>query len=74
MTGRAPEQGQASVQLDVKYDAEPLEIGFNPNFLTDVLKVLDDQEVELGLKDANRPGVFRSDDDYLYVIMPVNLS
>ncbi len=74
MTGRAPEQGQASVELPLSYEAEPLEIGFNPNFLTDVLKVLDDREVELQLKDANRPGLFRSDDDYLYVIMPVNLS
>ncbi|MCH8053814.1 MAG: DNA polymerase III subunit beta, partial [Planctomycetes bacterium] len=71
----APEQGQASVQLPLAYDAEPLEIGFNPNFLVDVLKVFDDQEVRLSLKDANRPGLFRGDnDDFMYVIMPVNLS
>ena len=75
LTGRAPEQGQASVQLPLVYEAEPLEIGFNPNFLIDVLKVFDDQEVQLSLKDANRPGLFRGDDgDFVYVIMPVNLS
>ncbi|MCH8967684.1 MAG: DNA polymerase III subunit beta [Planctomycetes bacterium] len=75
LTGRAPEQGQASVQLPLTYDAEPLEIGFNPNFLVDVLKVFDDQEVRLSLKDANRPGLFRGDnDDFMYVLMPVNLS
>lgn len=73
MTGRAPEQGESSVELAVSYDAEAMDIGFNPNFLSDVLKVLDDGEVQLDLKDANRPGLFRSD-DYMYVVMPVNLS
>ena len=60
--------------MPLDYSAEPIEIGFNPNFLVDVLKVLDEQEVELALKDGNRPGLFRSDDDYVYVLMPVNLS
>lgn len=73
MTGRAPEQGQSSVELEVVYDAEEMDIGFNPNFLSDVLKILGDSEVQLDLKDANRPGLFRSD-DYMYVVMPVNLS
>lgn len=74
MTGRAPEQGQASVHLPLACGADLLEIGFNPNFLMDVLKVLNAEEVSFELKDANRPGVFRMGDDYLYVVMPVNLS
>jgi DNA polymerase-3 subunit beta len=75
LTGRAPEQGQASVKLPLTYEAEALEIGFNPNFLADVLKVFDDQDVRLSLKDANRPGLFRGgNDDFMYVLMPVNLS
>jgi len=74
MMGRAPEQGEASVSIKLPYDSEPMEIGFNPGYLMDVLKVLDTDEVQFELKDSNRPGVFRNQDDYLYVIMPVNLS
>lgn len=74
MTGRAPEQGEASVTMGLKYDGEPIEIGFNPTYLSDVLKVLDSAEVSFHLKDPNRPGLFRKDQDYLYVVMPVNLS
>ncbi len=74
MTGRAPEQGEASVELPVHYTAEPMEIGFNPVFLTDVLKVVDGEEIDMEFKDPNRPGLFRREGEYLYVVMPVNLS
>ena len=50
------------------------EIGFNPNFLIDVLRVVHEDEVTLELKEANRPGVLRCGGEFLYVIMPVNLS
>ncbi len=74
LSSRAPQEGEASVKLAVAYKGEALEIGFNPNFLTDVLKVIHDDEVNFELKDANRPGVIKCGDDYLYVVMPVNLS
>ncbi|MCG3138633.1 MAG: Beta sliding clamp [Phycisphaerae bacterium] len=74
MTGRSPEQGEGSVRVAVRYDGEPLEIGFNPQFLLDVMKVLGGDEVYWELKEANRPGIFREGENYLYVVMPVNLS
>ena len=40
---------------------------------SDVLKVIDTEKIRLDLKAANRPGVFRDGEDYLYVVMPVNL-
>jgi DNA polymerase-3 subunit beta len=73
LTGRAPEQGEASVRIAVDYDDEPLEIGFNPTFLSDVLRVINTEKVRLDLKAPNRPGVFRDGEDYVYVVMPVNL-
>lgn len=75
LTSRTPETGEAEVTLDLpKYEGEPLDIGFNPQFIIDVLKVVDSEEVTLDLKAANKPGVFRTGQHFLYVVMPVNLT
>ena len=52
---------------------ESIEIGFNPGFITDVLKVVDGADVMIELKAPNKPGVIRTGNDFTYVIMPVNL-
>ncbi|MHC4093021.1 MAG: DNA polymerase III subunit beta, partial [Planctomycetota bacterium] len=57
-----------------RYKGEELEIGFNPSFLTDVFRVVHSDEVTFELKEPNRPGVLKAGDEFLYVIMPVNLS
>ncbi|MBU0718022.1 MAG: DNA polymerase III subunit beta [Planctomycetes bacterium] len=74
LSGRAPEQGEATVSMPVKYAGEPLEIGFNPVFLIDVLRVAHAEEVRFSLKEPNRPGVVRVGEDFVYVVMPVNLA
>ena len=74
LSSRASEQGEATIRLPLEYAHPPLEIGFNPQFLMDSLRVLDDEKVTVELKEANRPAVLRSGSDFLYVIMPVNLS
>ena len=74
LTSRAPEMGEAEIHIDAeKYDGEPLDIGFNPGFLTDALKVVDKAEVTIELKAPNKPGVIKMGNDFTYVIMPVNL-
>ncbi|MHC5111482.1 MAG: DNA polymerase III subunit beta [Planctomycetota bacterium] len=73
ISSRAPEQGEATVSIPVKYKHDALEIGFNPVFLLDVLKVVDTEEVSLAMKDGNRPGLLRSAQDFVYVVMPVSL-
>ncbi|MBN1489367.1 MAG: DNA polymerase III subunit beta [Phycisphaerae bacterium] len=74
LASRAPEQGEATISMDVKYDKEPVEIGFNPTFLSDALRIVDVPSCVLVLKDGSRPGLMRIGDDFVYVIMPVNLS
>lgn len=74
MSGRVPEQGESSVELPVSYEGDQLEIGFNPGFVVDVLKVIDSDRLQFWLKDSNRPALFRYGEDYTYVVMPVNLS
>lgn len=74
LSSRAPEQGEATISLPVDGPKERLEIGFNPLFLLDVLRVLQAEELTLALKEENRPGVIRQGEAYVYVVMPVNLS
>ncbi|MCZ6698689.1 MAG: DNA polymerase III subunit beta [Planctomycetota bacterium] len=73
LSSRAPEQGEATIRLPVQYSGETLEIGFNPTFLIDAMKVCGDTTT-LELQAPAKPGLLRSDPDFVYVVMPVNLS
>ncbi|MAX27701.1 MAG: DNA polymerase III subunit beta [Phycisphaeraceae bacterium] len=74
LSSRAPEMGEAEVNVPLEnYDGEAMEIGFNPGFVSEALKVVEDDEVTLELKAPNKPGVLRTGNEFLYVIMPLNL-
>jgi DNA polymerase-3 subunit beta len=74
LTSRAPEMGEATVEVKLDdYQGDPLEIGFNPNFITDALNVVDGGTVVIELKSPTKPGVLKTGPDFTYVIMPVNL-
>jgi len=75
LASRAPEMGEAHVSVDLSsYEGDDIEIGFNPGFLTEALKVIPDPEVILELKTQSSPGLIRSGADFLYVVMPVTIS
>ncbi len=59
--------------MAIEYDGEAIEIGFNPQFLVDVLRVIRADEFTLELGDPDRPGLIRSGSNFLYIVMPVNL-
>lgn len=74
LSSRAPEMGEANVSADLAaYDGEDIEIGFNPAFIVDALKILNDPQVIMELKAPNKPGLIKSGTDFMYVVMPVNL-
>ncbi len=74
LTSRAPEMGEATVEVKIdNYQGDPLEIGFNPGFITDALNVVDGGTITIELKGPNKPGVLRTGNDFTYVLMPVNL-
>lgn len=75
LSSRAPEMGESEISIDLtKYEGEDIEISFNPTFITDVLKVIPDQDVIVELKAPNRPGLIRLvNNEFVYVVMPVNL-
>ncbi len=74
ISSRAPEMGEAKIDLPVEYGGEAIEIGFNPNYLMDALKVADQESVTFEMKTPNKPGLLKSGPGFLYVVMPVNLS
>jgi DNA polymerase-3 subunit beta len=72
-SARAPETGDAEINMAVDYKGEAIEIGFSPQFLIDVLRVIKTPDFELELGQADRPGLIKSGKDFLYVLMPINL-
>ena len=73
LTSRSPESGEATVNFPCKFEGSDVEIGFNPTFLTDALRVVDSDEISLEMTAPNRPGLLKAGANFLYVIMPVNL-
>ena len=75
LTSRAPEMGESEVDVDLSsYEGEDVEISFNPDFIADALKTMEESEVVIELKSTTKPGLIRSGAEFVYVIMPVNLA
>jgi DNA polymerase III subunit beta len=73
LTSSTPEAGEAEVKLPVAYQEEALRIGFNPQYLLEALRVVDEPEVVFEMIDGEKPGVLRAGKDFLYVLMPVSV-
>ncbi len=70
-----PEQEEAKDEIEVEYDGDEMEIGFNVNYLLDALGAVDAEEVEMGFVDANSSCVIRGPgvEDSKFVVMPMRL-
>ena len=70
-----PEQEEAEEIVEVNYDGEPMEIGFNVGYLQDVLNALPSENVRLGVSDGNNSALIEASNDDLasYVVMPMRL-
>ncbi|MBI2870693.1 MAG: DNA polymerase III subunit beta [Candidatus Omnitrophica bacterium] len=73
-SAQSGEVGEAREEVDAHYSGDAVVAGFNPGFLMDALKNIALEEISLELEDAEKPGVIRTGDDYLYVVMPMQLS
>jgi DNA polymerase-3 subunit beta len=71
LTSSTPEAGDAEINMKIDYKYNDANIGFNPQYLLEVLRVVDEPEVIFEFSDGGRPGILRSGKDFLYVIMPV---
>jgi DNA polymerase III subunit beta len=77
LTARVPEVGESRVQFPLDYPFDELQIGFNPGFFADVLKVIGTTEFTLQLKDTRSAAVIAEQDKdggaFVYLVMPLNL-
>ncbi|MBL9202409.1 MAG: DNA polymerase III subunit beta [Opitutaceae bacterium] len=74
ITAQSPDFGEAHESMAIGYSGPDLQVAFNPAFIMDPLKALTKDEVFLELKDEVSPGVFKTLESFVCVIMPVRLS
>ncbi len=70
-----PDIGEATESVDIDYQGEDIEIGFNPRFFLDTLQVMKSEKVRFGFIDSEKPTILKGDEDkgFLSVIMPMRL-
>jgi DNA polymerase III subunit beta len=76
VSAQTPDVGEASETIPVPFAGEPLEIGFNPEFLRDGIESVGSEDLVLKLISPLRPGLIEAGDDsgFLYLIMPIRLN
>ncbi len=68
-----PDIGESREEVTIEYQGKEIAIGFNPNYLIDVLKNLKEEKIEFELTDTEKPGVIRIG-GYVYIVLPMRLS
>ena len=69
-----PYMGEMKEELGVSYAGKEISVGFNPHYIIEVLKNIEDEEVGLELVDSEKPGVIRLGGEYVYVLLPMQLT
>lgn len=73
ISGSSQEYGESHESIAVKYDGPEVQVAFNPQFMADPLKALTQNEVFFEFKDELSPGVIKTVDSFLCVVMPLRL-
>ena len=72
LSSQAADVGSSHIELPITYEGKPVEITFDPRYLVDALKTLDDATtVTAELIDSKNAAVFKTPDHYTYVVMPL---
>jgi DNA polymerase III subunit beta len=75
ISAQTQDVGEARESLEIEYAGDPLEIGFNPDFLRDGIEAVAGDTVQLRLINPLRPGLIAApDESFWYLIMPIRLA
>lgn len=74
ITGQSTEYGESHESMAIAYDGPEVQVAFNPQFLMEPLKALTKDEVFFEFKDELSPGLFKTLDNFICVIMPLRLN
>lgn len=75
LSGDTPDAGNSQDEIDIQYMSEPLAIGFNYKFVLEFLKIAEADEILVKLNTPLSATVLApcSDEDYIYLVMPVQM-
>ena len=75
LTSVSPDVGEAKESFNVDYQGEPKEVGFNGNYIIDVLETMSESEIKFLLTDELSPTVLKpaENDNYISVVMPMRI-
>jgi DNA polymerase-3 subunit beta len=74
ISGSSSEYGESHESMAIAYDGPEVQVAFNPQFLMEPLKALSKDEVFFEFKDELSPGLFKTLDNFICVIMPLRLN
>ena len=67
--------GSMDEEVSAEKEGKDLNIAFNPKYIVDVLKVIEDEDVYLYLFNSNAPCFIKNNEEsYIYLILPVNMN
>ncbi|MFH1157894.1 MAG: DNA polymerase III subunit beta [Pseudomonadota bacterium] len=75
LSANSPDSGSASEEIEIRFNAAPMEIGFNSAYLMDVTRQIEGEGCRISLSDSASPAVIQdvSDTSSLYVLMPLRV-
>ena len=75
LSANSPDSGSASEEIEVRFSAQPMEIGFNSAYLMDVAKQIEGEGCRISLSDPASPTIIQdvADASSLYVLMPMRV-
>ncbi len=73
-----PEVGEYEEEVPVQYDGEDIDVAFNPAFVAEILRHIEEEKTSFVLKDGGNPGLIKpfkeeGPDNYLNVVMPIRV-
>ena len=75
LSANSPDASLAVEEIEVGYDATPIEIGFNSRYLLDIAEQISGSDARFMMADAGSPTIVRdaADESALYVLMPMRV-
>jgi len=75
VTSESPNMGTAKEEIKVDYTGADMDVGFNANYMLDILNVVEEEKVEMILLDESSPGEIHplEDKNYYFIIMPMKI-
>ena len=75
ISASSPDSGTATEEIEVEYQQDAIEIGFNARYLLDITQQIEGETAQFSMADAASPTVIRDGDDKsaLYVLMPMRV-